>query len=146
MRKMGYAFLVVILNLSLAAHVVAKEVRCMEVNGAAYGQINARGLKALIDSQLPFVLLDARGDKWHDENIIPGAKLASYGSSPEELETLIPNKESLIVIYCYSPTCPLGPRLAQKLVDLGYCNVLEFSAGLKEWRDRVHYPVEVIQA
>lgn len=112
---------------------------------ANYGHIDAKGLKALMDSKTPFVLLDARGNDWSDGNKIQGAILASYKNSPEELELIIPHTDTLVVVYCFSATCPLSPRLAQKLVDWGYANVVEFSGGLKEWRDVFGYPTEPIQ-
>lgn len=115
------------------------------VKTALYGHIDAKGLKALLDSKTPLVLLDARGDKWHDGNIIPGAILASYENSEEELKMLISSKDCLVVVYCFSFTCPLSSRLAQKLVEWGYTNVVEYPAGLKEWRDVAHYPVGSIQ-
>lgn len=115
------------------------------VQSAVYGHIDAKGLKALIDSQTPFVLLDARGENWHDGNKIPGAQLASYLDSPEWIDQLIPYSDSLVVVYCYSFTCSLSPRLAEYLVDLGYANVIEYPAGLKEWRDVANYPVETIE-
>lgn len=110
-----------------------------------YGHIDAKGLKALIDSQTSLTLLDARGLEWHDGTIIPGAKLAFYENTAEELRLIVPNKESLIIVYCFSFTCPLSDRLAQKLIDLGYNHVLEYPAGLKEWRDIAEYPIEIIQ-
>ena len=112
---------------------------------ATYGHIDAKGLKVLMDSQTPLVLLDARGGRWNDGNILPGAKLAFYQDPQEEIELLIPNKESLVVVYCYSFTCPLSPKLAQKLLEWGYTNVLEYPGGLKEWRDIANYPVEFIE-
>ena len=112
---------------------------------ASYGHIDAKGLKGLIDSHVDFVLLDARGHKWHDENIIPGALLASYEYTPEELALLIPDTDKLIVVYCFSFTCPLSPRLADKLVEMGYKNVVEYPGGLKEWRNIANYPVDNIQ-
>ncbi|MBX9924171.1 MAG: rhodanese-like domain-containing protein [Rhabdochlamydiaceae bacterium] len=115
------------------------------VKMATYGHIDAKGLKALLDSQTPLILLDARGDKWNDGNIIPGAILASYENSEEELEMVIPTKDSLVVVYCFSFTCPLSARLAQKLVEWGYVNVVEYPAGLKEWRDIANYQVAPIQ-
>lgn len=122
--------------------------RCLQseeaVKNAAYGHINAKGLKSLIDAKTPFVLLDGRGSNWHDGNVIPGARLAWYESSAEEFAAVIPSRETLIVVYCYSFTCPLGPRLAQKLIDLGYLNVIEYPAGLQEWRDTANYPVDDI--
>ncbi len=112
---------------------------------AKYGHIDAKGLKALIDSQIPFILLDARGQNWHDGNIIPGAKLASYETSEEELALIIPDSDTLVVVYCFSFTCPLSTKLAQNLVEWGYKNVVEYPAGLKEWRDIANYPVAAIR-
>lgn len=114
------------------------------VRSSSYGHIDAKALKALMETGTPFVLLDARGDKWHDDNLIPGALLASYEYSAEQIRALIPNVNSLVVVYCFSFTCPLSPRLAEHLISLGYKNVLEYPAGLKEWRDVAGYPVEII--
>lgn len=114
------------------------------VKNAAYGHIDAKGLKALIDSETFFILLDARGSKWNDSNTLPRASLASYENTPEDFEAIIPQKETLIVLYCYSFNCPLSTKLAQKLVSLGYTNLLEYPGGLKEWRDIANYPVDDI--
>jgi hypothetical protein len=115
------------------------------VKVATYGHIDAKGLKSLIDSQTPFVLLDARGENWHDGQVIPGGQLAYYEDSPEKVDLIIPYKDSLVVVYCFSFTCPLSRRLADKLIEWGYTNVVEYPAGLKEWRDVANYPVDVIQ-
>lgn len=61
------------------------------------------------------------------------------------MNLIIPDKDSLVVFYCYSFGCPLSPRLALKLVDWGYANLIEYPAGLKEWRDVANYPVDIIQ-
>lgn len=114
------------------------------VKQATYGHIDAKGLKSLLDSNIPCVVLDARGENWNDGNIIPRAKLASYENSADELALIIPNLDTLVVVYCYSFTCPLSPRLADKLIEYGYVNVIEYPAGLKEWRDIANYPVEMI--
>lgn len=115
------------------------------VKTAAYGHIDARGLKNLIESNTSFVLLDARGKDWHDGTVIHGAKLAFYTDTAEELESIIPDKNDLIVVYCYSFTCPLSDRLAQKLLNLGYQHVIEYPAGLTEWRDIANYQIEEIK-
>jgi rhodanese-related sulfurtransferase len=122
------------------------ESRCVQseiaVTTAEYGHIDAKGLKSLIDSGLPIVILDARGHKWSDPNKLPGALSASYESSFDELETIIPTQQTLVVVYCYSSTCPLCCKLARRLVEFGYDNVVEYPGGLKEWRDIAEYPVE----
>lgn len=131
---------------SLAATESGRFLQSEEVvKSATVGQIDAKGLKALLDSYTPFIVLDARGNNWHDGITIPGANLASYQSSPEEIDFIIPHHDTLVVVYCYSFTCPLSQRLANYLVELGYINVIEYSGGLKEWRDIAGYPVEVIR-
>ncbi len=120
--------------------------RCLQsaeaVRAAQFGQVDARGLKILIDSQAPMVILDARGRNWNDPNIIPGAQFASSTFTDEEIFKLVPQKDLLIVVYCYSSSCPLGKKLILKLIELGYSNILDYPGGLKEWRDVAHYPVE----
>jgi len=108
---------------------------------AACGHIDATGLKALMDANIPFVLFDARGNDWNDGTMIPGATLASYKFSTNALEELIPDAQHLIIVYCYSPTCPLSKYLTDKLAKMGYLNVIEYPGGLKEWRDVAKYPV-----
>lgn len=150
MKKFGMLFIAAALCLSAVSYASANGERFMQseeaVKQATYGHIDAKGLQAILGAQVPLVLLDARGHNWHDNTLIPGAKLAFYQDADEELEALIPHKDTLVVVYCFSFSCPLSPRLAQKLVDLGYKYVLEYPAGLKEWRDIANYPVETISA
>ena len=123
--------------------------RCIQseeaVKQATYGHVDARGLKALMDANTPLMILDARGHKWNDGTQIPGAVLASYEFSAEELEQIIPDPNTLVVVYCYSFGCPLSRYLTDKLVDLGYNNVLEYPGGLKEWRDVAEYETALIE-
>lgn len=134
---------------SLSYATEEEESRCRQsenaVKMATYGHMDARALKAMIDSSTSFLLLDSRGHKWHDGNKIPGAKLASYEYSAEEIEQVAPNKEELIVVYCFTFNCPLSRRLADKLVEFGYVNVIEYPGGLEEWRDVANYPTEIIE-
>lgn len=134
---------------STAIYAVSGEgARCVQseeaVKQATYGHIDARGLKALMDANTPFLLLDARGNKWNDGTMLPGAILASYEFSQEELEQIIPSKNDLIIVYCFTFSCPLSRYLTDKLVELGYYNVIEYPGGLKEWREVAEYPVILI--
>jgi hypothetical protein len=113
------------------------------VQTATFGHIDAKGLKNLIDAKVTFVLLDARGTtKWNDGRRISGAKTAFHEFSTDELSKLIPNKTDLVITYCGSYECPLGQKLAEKLVQVGYQYVLEYPGGIKEWADVAHYPIE----
>lgn len=114
-------------------------------NVEAVTSIDTLTLKEVIDSGSPFILLDARGDHWNDKNIIPGAKLAASDFSEARLASIIPDKESLIVVYAFSSSCPKGRMLIDKLTNLGYENIFEYPEGLKVWRDVSGYPVDEIQ-
>lgn len=143
MKTIGYILLTIccfsVLNMAEANEVYQTQE---EIKEAAYGVIDTKGLKVLLDSGVPLYLLDARGNKWHDRNIIPGAILASYEFSAEELESIVYDKDALIVVYCYSSTCPLSDRLINKYLELGYTNILKYPDGLKIWRDVAFYPVD----
>lgn len=122
---------------------VVKETPGLKEYGVC-GHIDTRGLKAMIDSQIPFVLLDARGKMWQVDEKIPTAQLLSYKDSLNEAVAIIPHLDSLIVVYCFSSTCPYSGRLVKQLQAWGYSNIIEYTAGLKEWRDDAHYPIEKI--
>jgi rhodanese-related sulfurtransferase len=36
-------------------------------------------------------------------------------------------------VYCASRSCTASPTLAQKLVDIGFTNVVDFEGGIAEW-------------
>ena len=114
-------------------------------NMEAVTTIDTETLKEVMESGSPFILLDARGDHWNDRNIIPGAKLAASDFSEARLASLIPSKESLIIVYAFSASCPKGRMLVDKLMSLGYQNIMEYPEGLKVWRDVSGYPVDEIQ-
>lgn len=114
------------------------------VQQSAYGHIDARGLKALIDSMTPMVMIDARGQGWNEAISIEGAKLARYDDNFEVFRGIIPRKNSLVIIFCYSFTCPLSPRLGQKLIELGYTNIIEYPGGVLEWSKVAKYPIQPI--
>jgi phage shock protein E len=150
MKKIKILIIAIFLVTSSTIYALSGEgTRCIQseeaIKVATYGHIDARGLKALMDANTPFLLLDARGHKWNDKTRIPGAILASYELSSEELEQIIPNRNDLIVVYCYTFTCPLSRYLIDKLIEFGYPHVLEYPGGLKEWRDIAEYPVVSIE-
>lgn len=115
-----------------------------DVKSAQYGHIDAKGLKALIESNIPFTLIDARTRPVGDKNVIIGSKFARASDTDEYIFSVIPNLNELIVVHCYSYSCPYAGSLAHRLLDLGYTNIIEYSGGLREWRDIAFYPIEVI--
>lgn len=102
-------------------------------SGDGYGTIDGVALKKLIDSKLPVVIIDARSAKWDDGKRIPGAISLTTESSDDAVASALPSKDGLIVSYCSNLKCPASAKLAEKLVGLGYKNVLKYPEGLEDW-------------
>ena len=81
------------------------------------------GLKIMSESS-DYILLDVRSLDEFASGHIPGAVLYPHDNISEQTcETILPNKEQRIFVYCRS-----GRRskiAAQKLIDLKYANIIE---------------------
>ena len=98
--------------------------------GAVYVNITAQEAKEVMDTQEGYVILDVREQDEYDESHIPGAILIPYEQIPEKAESILTDKDQLILVYCRS-----GRRskiAAESLVELGYTNIKEFG-GIIDW-------------
>lgn len=95
--------------------------------------INAKELKSWYDQKKSMVVLDARSKKYFDGRLLPNAKWLPSESSEKEILTAVPNKESLIVVYCGGVKCPASRWLYDKLHSMGYNNVYEYHEGIEDW-------------
>jgi len=99
----------------------------------AYGKIDGAALKKLVDSKTPVVIIDARSAQWDDGKRIPGAISLTTESPEDAVSAALPSKDALIVAYCSNLKCPASAKLAERLVGLGYKNVLKYPEGLEGW-------------
>ena len=100
-----------------------------------YGVIDTAGLKKLMDVKTPMALADARSGKWDDGKRIPGAIAIAPDSPVESIEKALPDKNQLIVAYCSNLKCPASKALAERLLKLGYKNVLKYPEGIEGWME-----------
>ena len=97
---------------------------------AMYQQITQEEAKKIMDSGEEHIILDVREQDEFDEGHIPGAILISYTEIENKAETMIPDKNAQILVYCRS-----GRRskiASESLAKLGYTNVKEFG-GIIDW-------------
>ena len=97
---------------------------------AAYMNITAEEAKAIMDSQVGYVILDVRTQEEYDQGHIPGAIVISHEEIAEKAEGVLTDKDQLILVYCRS-----GRRsklAAEALAELGYTNIKEFG-GIIDW-------------
>lgn len=101
-----------------------------EKDVAGYEMITAQQAKEIIDTQEGYVILDTRTEEEYEQGHIPGAIVISHEEIKEKAESVLTDKDQLILVYCRS-----GRRsklAAQDFVDLGYTNVKEFG-GIIDW-------------
>ena len=95
-----------------------------------YRQITQEEALSMMESEENYVILDVRTPEEFAQGHIPNAlniPVESIGTTPpEDLSA----KDQLIMVYCRSGN--RSKQASEKLVDLGYTNVVEFG-GINTW-------------
>ena len=100
-----------------------------------YMQITAKEAKALMNIETNYVILDVRTEEEFIEAHIDGAILIPDYEISSKAESILTDKEQLILVYCRSGR--RSKSAANELSTLGYTNVKEFG-GIIDW------PYEVV--
>jgi phage shock protein E len=99
--------------------------------------ITAEEAKNMIDQEESIVIVDVRTQEEYDAGYIEGALLIPDFDIETKAETILPDKDATILVYCRS-----GRRsalAAQKLVELGYQNIYDFG-GIIDWNYNIILP------
>ena len=97
---------------------------------AVYVNITAQQAKEMMDREKDYIILDTRTQEEYKEKHIPGAILIPHDEILARAETVLTDKDQLILVYCRS-----GRRsklASEDLVKLGYTNIKEFG-GIIDW-------------
>ena len=121
MRKLLSVFLAAILLVGCSA---PKET-------ASYRQISMDEAIVMMAQESGYVILDVRRADEFAAGHIPGAiNVANESIGTDEIPEL-PDKDQLIMVYCRSGR--RSKEAAEKLLHLGYTNVVEFG-GILDWK------------
>lgn len=96
-------------------------------------------VKAKLDRHKPFHLIDVREDHEFGKDHIRGAQHLGKGILERDIETVVPDRQVEIVLYCGG-----GYRsvlAAYSLQRMGYTNVTSMDGGIRAWRE-AGYPLE----
>ena len=97
---------------------------------STYRQINAEEAAAMMEEESSYIILDVRTAQEYSEKHIPGAiNIPNEDIGTEDIPEL-PDKEQLILVYCRSGN--RSKQASEKLVKLGYTNIVEFG-GINDW-------------
>ena len=97
---------------------------------ASYRQVSMDEAIAIMESESDYIILDVRTPEEFAEKHIPDAiNIPNETIGTEEIPEL-PDKEQLILVYCRSGN--RSKQASEKLVRLGYTNIVEFG-GINDW-------------
>ncbi len=97
---------------------------------ASYRQIGMDEAVTMMAEEENYIILDVRRADEFAAGHIPGAiNIANESIGTDEIPEL-PDKDQLILVYCRSGN--RSKQASQKLVKLGYTNIVEFG-GILDW-------------
>lgn len=103
-------------------------------NSASYHQIAQEEAKEMMTKNDGHVIVDVRRQDEYDEGHIPGAVLIPNESITDKQPEQLPDLNQVILIYCRSGR--RSKEASQKLADMGYTNIYEFS-GINTWNGEI---------
>jgi rhodanese-related sulfurtransferase len=95
--------------------------------------------KARLDRGESLHFIDVREDHEFAKDHAKGAQHLGKGILERDIETVVPNKQASIILYCGG-----GYRsalAADALQQMGYTNVVSMDGGIRAWRD-AGYPLD----
>ena len=96
----------------------------------SYRQINMDEAITMMEEESGYIILDVRTpEEFADKHIPEAINIPNETISTEEIPEL-PNKDQLILVYCRSGN--RSKQASEKLVALGYTNIVEFG-GINDW-------------
>lgn len=97
----------------------------------SYQRISPEEAKAMMDSEVGYIILDVRTEEEYAVGHIAGAILIPDYEITEKAESILRDKNQLILVYCRSGR--RSKNAAEALVSLGYTNIKEFG-GIIDWK------------
>ena len=101
-----------------------------------YISISAQEAKEIMDNQNDYIILDVRTLEEYNTGHIPNAILIPDNQIKEKAESILKDKNQLILVYCRSGR--RSKNASNILVSLGYTNIKEFG-GIIDWPYEIEY-------
>ena len=96
-------------------------------------------VRGRLDRGERFHFIDVREDREFTVDRAAGARHIGRGVLERDIETLIPEKDAPIVLYCGGGF--RSALAADNLQKMGYTNVVSMDGGIRAWRE-AGYPIE----
>ena len=123
--KNGFRFLI-----GIAALLLLTGCGSAEESLGSYRQVSTQEAVAIMAEETDYILLDVRTQAEYTQGHIPGAICVPNETIGDQEIPELPDKEQLILVYCRSGN--RSKQASEKLVKLGYTNIVEFG-GINSW-------------
>lgn len=110
-------------------YVIGAILTLLSCSSSDYKKISAKEAKAMMDES-GVIVVDVREQSEYDSGHIENAILMPLGEIDDIAEAILPNKDSVVLVYCRSGN--RSATAAEKLISLGYNNVYDFG-GIIDW-------------
>ena len=133
MNRIFYFILIIFVCLSFFVGCSLSNLENTDTNTIeiTYEQITQDEAKSIMDSEESYILLDVRTQEEYDTEHIEGAILIPDYEIETKAESILTDKNALILVYCRSGR--RSKNAATKLATLGYANIKEFG-GIIDWK------------
>lgn len=121
----------IVISLCVVVVVIIKVLGKGADENMGYQQITMDEAKEIFEQPGDYIILDVRTFEEYNGGHIPGAICIPNEDIGSEPPAELPDKEQLIYVYCRSGN--RSKKAAQKLVDMGYTNIVEFG-GIINWK------------
>ena len=120
----------VVLIAGVAALLLLAGGGAAEKSAGSYRQIRMEEAAAVMERETDYILLDVRTQEEYTQGHIPGAICVPNATIGDREIPELPDKDQLILVYCRSGN--RSKQASEKLVKLGYTNIVEFG-GINSW-------------
>ena len=102
-------------------------------------EVTVDDVKAMLDGNADIELIDVREESEWSRGHLPGARHLSKGIIERDIENVVPDRATPIVLYCGGGF--RSALSADNLQRMGYRDVVSMDGGWREWTDRM-YPID----
>lgn len=95
--------------------------------------ITREKIKERMDNSQPITLVEALPALYYDAEHLPGAINIPHDEIRDKADSMLPDKEDCIVVYCANTPCPNSKIAANTLQQIGYQHVYEYVEGKQDW-------------
>ena len=97
--------------------------------------VTRQELQARIAANPNLVLLEALPEKYYADWHLPNAKHFPHDQARALAPSVVPDKQSEVVVYCAIKTCQNSHIAARVLEQIGYANVAVYAGGKEDWKE-----------